>query len=124
MKTKLFYTVVFLILLMLGFTAPVYAGILTAIVGSVIAAPVISSIIGTVVIALARIIPNDKIQFVIGGSCRFAGNFISGFFNHWKWTKAFWDQGIEKIFIDLIDNTVSCAIREFIVGLRLDNKPD
>ena len=122
----------FLIFCMLFFvfastaTASVLGTIGATLISSVVAAPLISAVVGglipILILIIHRVIPNKKIQLVIGTPCRFAGNFVSNFFSHYKWTKAIWNTVIEPFFIDLIDNTFGCAIREFVVGLRMDNK--
>lgn len=79
--------------------------------------------LGLVLAYIFKKIPNNKIQKVVGGFFRGLGKIVSCTLGKWPYTSFVYEKVLEPFFIDLIDNICATAIREFVVGLRLDNKP-
>ena len=78
---------------------------------------------GTVIIGyILKRIPNASIQKVVGSAGYFLGVFITGGLSKFKWSAPFWNKIIEPYFIDLLDNVAGTFIKDFIKGLRSDNK--
>lgn len=97
-------------------------GILDAI-KDFVTAPSMVIAVGTVVIGyVLKRIPNDKIQKVIGSAGYGFGVFVTGGLSKFKFSAPFWNKIIEPYFIDLIDNVGVTFIKDFIKGLRSDNK--
>lgn len=67
-------------------------------------------------------IPNEKIKEVVGKFFYGLGVSMTLGFSKWKYTKDLWNSIIEKWFVDLIDNVIGEAVKQFILGLRSDNK--
>ena len=79
------------------------------------------SILAFVAGYILKQIPNDKIKRVVGKFFYGLGVTITLGLSKYKYTKGFWNKAVEPYFIDLIDNVVGEAIKEFIRGLRSDN---
>lgn len=67
-------------------------------------------------------IPNDKIKVFVGEFFYKLGVLLTLGLTKWKYTKGFWNSVIEPWFIDLLDNVIGEAVKQFIKGLRSDNK--
>lgn len=78
--------------------------------------PVLAIVLGF----LLKKIPNAWIQTVIGGFAYGLGVTVTLGLSKYTWTAGLWNKTIEPYFIDLVDNTVGCFVREFIRGLRSD----
>ncbi len=79
--------------------------------------------IGIVVIGyVLKRIPNDKIQKIIGNAAYAFGVSLTLGLSKFKWSAPFWNKIIEPYFIDLLDNVFGTFIKDFIKGLRSDNK--
>ena len=77
-------------------------------------------IIGAAVLAwILKKIPNEKIKKVVGVVFFKLGYFLTGWMT--KRIPKFWNKIIEPFLIDLIDNVIGEAVKEFIRGLRSDN---
>lgn len=70
---------------------------------------------------ILKAIPNEKIKSVVGKLFYGLGVTITLGLSKWKYTKGIWNKLIEPFFIDLIDNVIGEAIKQFILGLRSDN---
>ncbi len=78
---------------------------------------------GTVIIGyILKRIPNDKIQKIIGNAAYALGVSMTLGLSKFKWSAPFWNKIIEPYFIDLLDNVAGTFIKDFIKGLRSDNK--
>ena len=69
---------------------------------------------------LLKKIPNDKIKLAVGKVAYSAGVAVTLGLSKWKVTAKFWNKVAEPWFIDLIDNVIGEAVKEFIRGLRSD----
>ena len=88
-----------------------------------VTAPSIFIAAGAVVIGyVLKRIPNDKIQKIIGNAAYAFGVLITGGLSKFRWSAPFWNKIIEPYFIDLLDNVAGTFIKDFIKGLRSDNK--
>jgi len=83
--------------------------------------PVITPILTAILLAIFRIMPNDKIQNVVGKFAYRLGSIVTLGMNRWHYTKPFWETIIEKWIIDFVDNIFVTFAKEFINGLRSDN---
>lgn len=79
------------------------------------------SIAGFIILWILKKIPNGKIKNVVGKFAYGLGVGMTLGLSKWKITAGFWNEIIEKYFIDLIDNTAGEFIKKFISGLRSDN---
>jgi len=94
--------------------------ILTSLITSQVAIYAAGSIGGILIAWLLKRIPNEKIKAVVGRVAYTAGVACTLGLAKWKVTARFWNKIIEPWLIDLIDNVVGEAVREFIRGLRSD----
>lgn len=83
--------------------------------------PIYGTVAGGLFLVIMRVIPNDRIQKIIGKFAKGLGVAMTLGLSKWAYTAPLWNKTIEPFFIDLIDNTVNCFTREFVVGLRSDN---
>lgn len=78
-------------------------------------------LIGVVLLYVFKKIPNEWIQKYVSKLFYGFGVTVTCGFAKWTYTAALWNKTIEPYFVDLVDNTISCAIKAFIAGLRSDN---
>jgi hypothetical protein len=90
-------------------------------VSSQLGLTIIGSVGGLILAWIMKRIPNDKIKAAVGGVAYRLGVALTLGLSKWKVTARFWDKYIEPWFIDLVDNVIGEAVREFIRGLRSDN---
>jgi len=119
---KLFYLAVAGILL---FAVYANAGILSVMKEAAGAAASSGSLwIGLATVALIyllKVIPNSKIQAVVGKFAYGIGVTATLGLSKYKWTAPFWKSIIEPYAIDIIDNTIGTFTKKLIEGLRSDN---
>ena len=75
----------------------------------------------TLILYILKQIPNDKIKSVVGKFFYTLGVTMTLGLSKWKYTKTIWNSTIEPWFIDLVDNLIGEAVKQFISGLRTDN---
>jgi len=108
------------LLLAVAVCEPAYAGVMEVI--EAIGHDGLFAGLGVVVLLyLFKIVPNDKIQAVVGKFADFLGRTATLNLAKWKWSAPFWNQYIEPFFIDLLDNTVVTFMDKFKDALRSDN---
>lgn len=66
--------------------------------------------------------PNEKIKKIVGKFFYGLGVTVTLGLSKWKITKPFWNKIVEPWLIDIIDNIVGEAVKQFILGLRSDNE--
>ncbi|KKN08353.1 hypothetical protein LCGC14_1057590 [marine sediment metagenome] len=98
------------------------ASVMDVVIGIVKGEFFLIPVITAAILALFKIVPNNKIQAAVGKFARFIARSITLNASKWKYTKHFWNRVIEPWFIDLIENTFATFVREFVVGLRSDNE--
>lgn len=96
-------------------------GILEGLAISTFTKWAIGTVGGVVVAWILKKIPNEKIKLVVGKFFYGLGVSVTLGLSKWKITAGFWNKTIEPWFIDLIDNVVGEAVKQFIRGLRSDN---
>ena len=69
---------------------------------------------------LLKRIPNEDIKAWVGTGAYWLGSVITLGLGKWSLTKKIWASTIEPWFIDLVDNVVGEAVKQFIKGLRSD----
>jgi hypothetical protein len=87
-----------------------------------IAAYVGGSIAAFFIAWVLKKIPNEKIKMAVGELMYDFGVVITLGLSKWKWTSGYWNKLVEPYFVDLIDNIVGEGVKQFIKGLRSDNK--
>jgi len=80
------------------------------------------SIAAFIILWILKRIPNEKIKEKIGKFFFGFGRVITLGLSKWKWSAPYWNKIIEPWFIDFVDNVFGEALKEFIRGLRSDNK--
>ena len=65
-------------------------------------------------------IPNDDIKAWVGTGAYWLGSVVTLGLGKWKLTKKLWNSTVEPYLIDLVDNVVGEAVKQFIKGLRSD----
>jgi len=90
-------------------------------VGSQVGLSIVGSVGALILAWILKKIPNEKIKAAVGGVAYRLGVVVTFGLSKWKVTAKFWNKIIEPWVIDLIDNVVGEAVREFIRGLRSDN---
>jgi len=83
---------------------------------------IVYSVIIAVLLAIFKIIKNEKIRAFFYGVCYAGGVTVTLGLSKWPWTAPLWNKYVEPWFIDMIDNVVGGAIEGFVNGLRSDNK--
>jgi|GEM_PF-5556419 len=102
-------------------TTPAYCGVMDVIKNIGTATNLWIALGGVILAYILKVIPNDKIQAVVGKLFYAAGVVVTLGLSKYKWTKPFWQSVIEPYIIDLVDNTVGTAVKQLIAGLRSDN---
>jgi hypothetical protein len=102
-------------------TSPAYCGVLDVIKNIGTATNLWIALGGVIIAYILKVIPNDKIQAVVGGFFYGLGVAVTLGLSKYKWTKPFWQGVIEPYIIDLIRNTVGTAVEKFIAGMTSDN---
>ena len=95
---------------------------ITALFASKVATYVGGSLGALVLAWIFKKIPNEKIKSYFGGCMFRLGVLITLGLSKNKYTAGIWEKTIEPYFIDLIDNLIGEGIKQFILGLRSDNK--
>ena len=78
-------------------------------------------VVGAALLAIFKVIPNDKIKFAVGAFATGAGKALTLGAANWKWSKHFWNGIVEPWFIDLLENVVQTFVDKFVAALRSDN---
>lgn len=79
----------------------------------------IGSVAGVIVAWILKSIPNEKIKKVVGKT--FYGLGVAMTLGISKKFPKLWNKTVEPFVVDLIDNVVGEAVKQFIHGLRSDN---
>ena len=98
------------------------AGVMDVVIGIVSNKIVFIPVITAALLALFKIVPNDKIQAFVGGIARKLAGLINVAVGKKSWFKVIWNATIEPWLIDLIDNTVVTFMKEFTAELKSDNE--
>jgi len=98
------------------------AGIMDVALGIVTKKIVFIPVVTAALLALFKIVPNDKIQAVVKKSARFLASKINVAVGKKSWFKGLWNATIEPWLIDLLDNTVVTFMKEFTAELKSDNE--
>ena len=65
-------------------------------------------------------VPNEDIKAWVGTGAYWAGSLLTLGLGKWKGTKSLWNKTLEPYVVDLVDNVVGEAVKQFIKGLRSD----
>ena len=97
------------------------AGVMEVVKSVVTGEFFIIPVVVAALLALFKVIPNDKIYGFFSGAAKKLGVVMTLGLTKYKWTKPFWNKYIEPCFIDLFENTIGAIVAGFIEGLRSDN---
>lgn len=93
---------------------------LSSIVGVILGKELLAGVAVLIIGYVLKKIPNDVIQKPISGLFYGLGVTVTLGLSKWVWTAPLWNRTIEPFVIDLLDNTIGCAVKKFIEGLRSD----
>ena len=116
-----------LILLLVAFAAPVYAGVMSVLNTMKDAATTGNLWTGLAVLVIAwvfKAIPNAKIYGFFEALFSKLGTVCTLGLSKFKFTAPLWNKYIEPWVIDFITNTIGAAVNGFIAGLRSDTPPE
>ena len=75
---------------------------------------------GAAVLWMLKKLPNEDLYSWVETGAYWAGKAITLNLGSWKWTRGIWNKTVEPYLIDLVDNVVGEAVKQFIKGLRSD----
>ena len=75
---------------------------------------------GALALWVLKKIPKDDIKAWVGTGAYWAGKAITLNLGSWSWSRKIWNSTVEPFVIDLVDNVVGEAVKQFIKGLRSD----
>ena len=125
MKKFTIIALMFLIAVLLISTVA-HAGIFGKI-GGFVASPINAAVFAAIALVLGFVmkkIPNEKIQTVVGKFARGLGITVTLGLSKWPYTAPIWNKAVEPYIVDLIYNVPIWFLKEFIVGMKSDNKKE